>query len=159
MFGEYSNDSSHIILGRAINRKIGAIGVQYQLRLIHSQLLDFSYTAEFRPAIFESDPTESSTVTFTSPATPVLHFGPSAVIACHPATFSVSQAGNSYTSVITCGRRLSWAQGLSPVGFRVNGMPWHKLQPTFSALGGYIFSTHGIPTDQPGPTGSFNFYV
>jgi hypothetical protein len=32
-FFEYSNDSSHIILGTVPNRKIGAIGFQYQRRL------------------------------------------------------------------------------------------------------------------------------
>lgn len=156
-FGEYSNDSSHIILGRSLNRKIGAIGVQYQRRLIHRRMLDFYYTAEFRPVILESDPMGSGTTTITVPLPGVLHSGPNAVIDCHAGSFSVNEPGESYTSVLTCGRRLSWAQGLSPVGFRVNGMTRHRLQPTFSALGGYLLSTHELPTDQPGPTGSFNF--
>ena len=53
-FFEYSNDSSHIILGQAENRKIGAIGFQYQRRLVHRRLLDFSFTAEARPGMIES---------------------------------------------------------------------------------------------------------
>ncbi len=44
-FAEYSNDSSHIILGTSANRKIGALGFQYQRRLVHRPALDLSYTA------------------------------------------------------------------------------------------------------------------
>jgi hypothetical protein len=158
-FGEYSNDSSHIILGEALNRKIGAIGIQYQRRLIHRRLLDFSYMAEFRPVILESDPTETVTTTFTAPPPTVVDQEPTyAVVVCRSGTYSVSGPGYAATQVVTCGRREAYAQGLSPVGFRVNGMTRHKLQPTFSFMGGYMFSPLAIPTNAFGVlSGSFNF--
>ncbi len=158
-FGEYSNDSSHIVLGRALNRKIGAIGIQYQRRLIHKRLLDFSYMAEFRPVILESDPTETITTTFTTPSPPIVDEGPAyAVVVCHPGTYSISGSGYSAVEVFTCGRREVYAQGLSPVGFRMNGMTRHKLQPTFSFMGGYMFSPQAVPTNAGGVlSGSFNF--
>jgi hypothetical protein len=158
-FGEYSNDSSHIILGQALNRKIGAIGVQYQRRLIHRRLLDFSYMAEFRPVILESDPTQTITTTITTSSPPVVEQGPAyAVVVCRPGTYSINGSGYSDTEVFTCGRRLVYAQGLAPVGFRVNGMTRHKLQPTFSVLGGYMFSPQVVPTNAFGVmSGSFNF--
>jgi Lipid A 3-O-deacylase (PagL) len=161
-FGEYSNDSSHIILGEALNRKIGAIGIQYQRRLIHKRLLDFSYTAEFRPVILESDPTQTITITVTTTSPPNVNQGLNyAVVVCHPGTYSFDNgSGYSANEVVTCGRRLVYAQGLAPVGFRVNGMTRHKLQPTFSVLGGYIYSPQVVPTNAFGVlSGSFNFTV
>src|ERR1039458_9599996 len=67
-FVEYSNDSSRIILGDARNRKIGALGFQYQRRLVNRRLWNFSYTAEMRPGMLESDPVQIETTIVTSPA-------------------------------------------------------------------------------------------
>src|ERR1700686_3454622 len=53
---EYSNDSSRILLGSAVNVKLGAVGVQYQRRLIANRHLVWSYAMEFRPVILESIP-------------------------------------------------------------------------------------------------------
>jgi hypothetical protein len=156
VLGEYSNDSSHIILGEAVNRKIGAVGVQYQRRLIHKRVLDFDYMAEFRPVILESDPTQTITTTFTTSSGAFVDHGPTyAVGLCREGTFTVS--GESATEVVTCGRRLVYAQGLAPVGFRINGMTRHKVQLTASVLGGYMFSPQVVPTNAFGVlSGSFN---
>ena len=157
VLGEYSNDSGHIILGEAMNRKIGAIGIQYQRRLIHRRTLDFSYMAEFRPVILESDPTQTVTTMYTTSSGPFVDRGPTyAVAMCRAGTYTLS--GVSATEVVTCGRRLVYAQGLAPIGFRVSGMTRHRLQPTASVLGGYMFSPQVIPTNAFGVlSGSFNF--
>src|ERR1035441_5531646 len=66
-FFEYSNDSSHIILGSAENRKIGALGFQYQRRVVHRRPLDLYYQAEIRPAMLDSDPMQQEESIQTSP--------------------------------------------------------------------------------------------
>jgi Lipid A 3-O-deacylase (PagL) len=162
-FGEYSNDSSHIILGNAENRKIGAIGFQYQRRLLHRPSLDFSYTAEVRPGMLESDPTGAITETETSPTPFVLVTPLMPVLHCRasttpysfmevPPTIPPTQVTGEV--VTTCGRRTVISQGFSPAGFRINLLPRHRLQPTFSTFGGYMFSTQQVPIPN---AGSFNY--
>jgi hypothetical protein len=162
-FFEYSNDSSHIILGDAENRKIGAIGFQYQRRLVHRRPLDFSFIAEARPGMIESDPTEFITEVQTQPQSATEQSGPAVLIqGCHAGTYDFSypiqypagpvlQVGQV---TVTCGRRTVVEQGFSPVGLRINLMPRHRLQPTFSSFGGYMFATQPVPIPQ---AGSFNF--
>src|SRR5580698_4701432 len=67
VFLEYSNDSSHIILGSAPNRKLASLGFQYEHRLVSNHALIWRYAAEFRPLILESDPTGTDTLTILSP--------------------------------------------------------------------------------------------
>jgi hypothetical protein len=161
-FFEYSNDSSHIILGDAENRKIGAIGFQYQRRLLHRNLLDFSYTAEVRPGMIESDPTETITTQETSPTQGTFVQGPMPVTQCRAHTtpysfdiiYTTGPILQSGTVIIACGRRTVVEQGFSPVGLRLNLMLHHRLQPTFSTSAGYMFATQQVPVTD---AGSFNF--
>jgi len=41
LFTEYSNTSSHIILGVSQNRRLAALGAAYSLRLLHTRYLDW----------------------------------------------------------------------------------------------------------------------
>ena len=160
---EYSNDSSHIILGSTPNRKLAAAGVQYERRLLANPHLTWSYVAEFRPFLLSSDPlattayTESSTDPKQSPYSGT---NSGVVFRCTAGTITQSATspatGVTYTgtSTTTCSRQQTFAQGLSPIGFRINLRPQHPLQLTFSSNGGYIFSTHPIPVPD---AGSFNF--
>lgn len=160
---EYSNDSSHIILGSTPNRKLAALGAQYERRLVANPHLTWSYVAEFRPFLLSSDPfaTTAYLNTSTDPNQPPYSGTFSGVAfrcvagtvtrsATNPAT-GVVYTG---TSTITCSRQHTIAQGLSPIGFRINLRPTHPLQLTFSSNGGYMFSTHPIPVAN---AGSFNF--
>lgn len=87
-FVEYSNDSSHIILGSALNRKIGGLGFQYERRVVHRGPVDMYYEAEIRPAMIESDPMQQETDFQTLPtlATGGFNYGP--VVKCTTQTFS-----------------------------------------------------------------------
>ncbi len=159
-FVEYSNDSTHIILGQAMNRKIGAIGFQYQRRLIHRRVLDFSYEAEVRPAMLESDPVQSDTFHQLAPIPLTVSGGPGvAVERC--AAFTTPNQTDVYMGLtyvynveFTCSRRTVVEQGFSPGGIRINLMPRRRTQLTFSSNAGYIFSSQEVPV--PG-SGSFNF--
>jgi opacity protein-like surface antigen len=162
-FFEYSNDSSHIILGAAENRKIGAIGFQYQRRLVNRRLWNFSFAVEARPGMLESDPTQIATNYQTVPTTETFQEGqPTPVTRCITSTTSFSGTvvttigpqPYAYQIVDTCGRRTVIEQGFSPAGIRFNLMPRHRLQLTFSSLAGYMFSTQEVPILG---AGSFNY--
>lgn len=160
---EYSNDSSHIILGDAENIKLGAIGLQYQRRLLATRYFVFSYAAEFRPVVLESIPTQTLTITQVPPPSSMYptetYTVPAQLTArciAGTTTFDPPPIPIFYVSqiVTSCGRQTNYAQGMSPAGLRVNFRPRHRLQPTFSTLEGYIFSTKPLPIAS---AGSFNF--
>jgi hypothetical protein len=158
-FVEYSNDSSHIVLGRSENRKLAALGLQYEHRLLSNHTMNLRYAAEFRPLIMESDPVATVTETLGPPEGLILTFSPQAVIKCVAETlnFIVHDpiTGTFSESVQeTCNRRWTYAQGLSPLGARINLFPHRRLQPTGSLFAGYILSAKKIPIDS---AGSFNF--
>jgi opacity protein-like surface antigen len=161
-FTEYSNDSTHIILGTAMNRKIGALGFQYQRRLVHRRPLDLYYEAEIRPAMLESDPMQHTEDIQTSPQSDTYNFGPDAVLRCNAWTLAYSQtiATSTGTVVIagteiqTCPRRTVIEQGFAPAGIRINLAPRHRLQLTFSTNAGYMFSTQEVPVPS---AGAFNY--
>jgi opacity protein-like surface antigen len=162
-FFDYSNDSSHIFMGKARNRKFADLGFQYEYRLKISPRFIWKYTAEFRPAIAESDPTASETIVKIAPP-PVITviFPPAAtLLRCTPGlqTFSITAPITGVilaedTTNTTCGRRWTYAMGLSPLGTRINLRPRSRWQPTASVLAGLLLSAKKIPIET---AGSFNF--
>jgi len=165
VMAEYSNDSSRILgpPGTAENVKMGAVGFEYQRRLVANRYVVFSYAVEFRPVMLQSSPTQTLTVTeiFPSgyPFTTGTYTVPTALTTRCKAgvtTFSAPPEPAIYVSqvVTVCGREMNYAEGISPFGMRFNLRPGHKLQPTFSTLEGDIISTKPLPVAN---AGSFNF--
>ncbi|MCU1222975.1 MAG: Lipid 3-O-deacylase-related protein [Edaphobacter sp.] len=162
VFVEYSNDSSHILLGIAQNRKLAALGASYARRLWASRVGDLRYLVEVRPVLMESDPVNHSVVTVT----PIVPVGPPTTykyddvpyLSCTPGNFHQTFQSPSntvqYDVTVTCDRRWSFAQGLSPIGLQYSLRRGHSIQPFVSSTAGYIFSTRPIPTTD---AGSFNF--
>jgi opacity protein-like surface antigen len=160
-FLEYSNDSRHIILGSSPDRKFSGLGIQYERRLLANRAFIWRYTAEFRPLVLESDPTATLTVSIIAPPPAITVVEPTAAaLQCIAGqrTFSGTDpfTGIHYSETIltSCGRRWTYAQGLSPAGTRINLLPHRRLQPTASFLAGYLLSAKKIPLDS---AGSFNF--
>jgi opacity protein-like surface antigen len=160
-FLEYSNDSSHIILGSSPDRKFSGLGIQYERRLLANRAFVWRYAAEFRPLVLESDPTATLTVSILAPPPAITVIEPTAAaLQCIAGrrTFSgtdpVTGIHYSETILTSCGRRWTYAQGLSPAGTRINLLPHRRLQPTASFLAGYLLSAKKIPLDS---AGSFNF--
>jgi opacity protein-like surface antigen len=160
-FLEYSNDSSHIILGDSPDRKFSGLGIQYERRLLANRAFVWRYTAEFRPLVLESDPTATLTVSIIAPPPAITVIEPTAAaLQCIAGqrTFSGTDpfTGIHYSETIltSCGRRWTYAQGLAPAGTRINLLPHRRLQPTASFLAGYLLSAKKIPLDS---AGSFNF--
>jgi hypothetical protein len=161
IFVDYSNDSSHIVLGSAEGRKFTELGFQYERRLIVTPNLLWKYTGEFRPLIAESDLTTTLTNVQTSPPPAQTFVGtPMASVGCKSSAteYSVTNPlnGTLYagTYYFSCGHRWTYVQGLSPLGTRINLLPRKRWQPTGSILTGFLLSSKKIPVNTGG---SFNF--
>lgn len=160
VFGEYSNNSSHIFLGVSQNRQLLNFGVSYSRRLILNHVIDGQYMIELTPFMFESDPLYTVTYTHTSPPpTQTNSVTDTSYSACHPfsESFSSVDQGVTYAETIsvTCNRRQwTFGQGFSPVGFELNFLPHHPIQPILTLMGGYVFASRPIPVSD---ASSFNF--
>lgn len=155
----YSNDSSHILMGLAENRRLLDFGVSYSRRIMANRKINWQYDGEFFPVALDSDPVQTtvSTVTFANPPLTETSTASTATLkACTPASGSGSfpGTGTTYTFVSTCGRRWVVGEAFSPVGMQWNFLTEHRLQPFFVGHGGYMFSTQTIPISG---AGSFNF--
>jgi hypothetical protein len=160
IFSEYSNDSSHILLGEARNRKLVTVGGSYSRRLLSRPSLDLNYLLEVRPVLVESDPIVHNTATYTSLGqTSSFSFNSTQAGVCHPNTLNSagtvagSNPPETYTAsqTSTCGqRRWTFGEGLSPLGLKLNLRPQRRIQPVFTILGGYMFSTRPIPISDAG---------
>ncbi len=163
IFGEYSNDSSHMLLGRAEQRKLLGFGASYGRRILLRPAIDLQYMAEYRPLLFESDPVVLITATFTpAMGTPSsFQFTLRQAERCRAGVVlsgtGTEPGGVTYTTTQTAncgGRQWSYAQGVSPAGLKLNLMPRQRVQPILSALGGTLLSSQPIPVSA---AGSFNF--
>lgn len=150
-FGEYSNDSSHILLGSAQNRKLLDFGGFYSRRVFLNRIASGQYMIELRPVMWESDPLTRVTEDVTQPPYGIVFSAKFAQApACHPSsssyTTTIQNQPFSQTTTITCGgRQWTFGEGFSPVGFIFNFLPHDRIQPVVSLLGGYMFSTKPIP--------------
>jgi len=158
VFGAYSNDSSHILLGVVADRKLLNIGASYNRRLWQGRIVNWQYSGELIPVALESDPLVHEVEVFTSPFYATFTHSYAPYGACHPDSGSFSQTINgittTYTYTDTCSRQWTIGEAMSPVGFQWNFLPRNKLQPVFAAHGGYMYSSQPIPTSG---AGSFNF--
>jgi hypothetical protein len=160
VFGAYSPDSSHILLGVAENRELLEFGLSYNRRLLLNHVVNWQYSGELLPVALESDPMTLETVHSTTPAVETFTFGgQDPMVSCAPVVqnYSYMNSGTTYsgTEVDTCsGRRWTMGEAISPIGFQWNFLPLHSAQPFFVGHGGYMYSTRQIPIDD---AGSFNF--
>jgi opacity protein-like surface antigen len=161
VFGAYSGNSSHILLGDAENRRLLQFGASYSRRLILNHVVNWQYNGELLPVVLESDPLGILTDNQTKPATATERENLGPIVSCAPFTapysFTDSVTGITYsgsTSVSCQGRRWVVGEAMSPVGLQWNFRPQRKLQPFLIGHGGYMYSSHEIPVDG---AGSFNF--
>jgi hypothetical protein len=158
-FGEYSNTSSHILLGVSRNRKLLNFGGFYTRRVLLNHIVDGQYMIELRPIMLESDPITRLVITETAPMPGSITFNDAVARRCRPSSDTVSggSGSHSFSETITtnCERRQwTFGEGFSPIGFKWNFLPRHRLQPVFTSLAGYMFTTRPIPVAN---AGSWNF--
>jgi opacity protein-like surface antigen len=165
-FSAYSNDSSHILLGYAENRKLLDFGAGYGRRLFVNHVVDWQYNGEILPVALENDllgqqvDHQTAPTVETFPANPIGQVISCAVVTT-PYNFTIpNPSGGGTTSyagtlVQTCsGHQWNIGEAISPVGFQWNFLPRLKTQPFLIGHGGYMYSTKPIPIAY---AGSFNF--
>jgi hypothetical protein len=156
----YSNDSSHILVGTAEQRKLLNLGVSYSRRLIAGRVVNWQFDAELLPVALEGDPLTRSVNVQTSPTKGrYVVDGLPPMDTCKPVVnvynYTLDNVTYSGSDTFTChGRQWTIGEGMSPFGMQFNFMPRHKLQLLVETHGGYIYSTHPIPILE---AGSFNF--
>jgi hypothetical protein len=153
-FVEYSNDSSHMLLGYAEGRTISAVGVGLERRSFLGSHLSGAWVAEVRPFMSVTDPTMkgfklefpqvpaySGVVTFTSPIPvdrPVSNAPLSVLL--------VSQSGvYPGTATYIGGTRSTYVSAFSPLGYKLSLAPRGRIQPFVTGLGGFAVSPRDIP--------------
>lgn len=154
----YSNDSSHMLLGEAEDRKLLDMGVSYNRRLWANRIVDWEYSGELLPVALEGDPLQVTTTTFTY-TNPSLIFTSTlstpTIASCQGSSGSGSiPNGPTFTYVATCTRRWTVGEAFSPVGFQWNFLTRRRLEPFFVGHGGYMYSSEAIPVAY---SGNFNF--
>jgi opacity protein-like surface antigen len=162
VFGAYSGDSSHMLLGSAENRRLLELGVAYGRKLMMNRIVNWQYNGELLPVALESDPVVHTVYHSSSPYVDSWTETDVQTAACvsgsgnynYTLKFSEGNIDYSGTYVITCSRQWTIGEAISPVGFQWNFRPQHKLQPFFIGHGGYMYSTQPIPIPE---AGSFNF--
>jgi len=165
VFSAYSNDSSHILMGHAENRKLFDVGVSYSRKLFLDRVVNWQYSGEILPVALESDPLGQYVNNQTSPTVATTSGNLlDAELQCEPittpysGTISNANGGSitySGTQTISCsGRQWNIGEAMSPAGFQWNFLPRRKSQPFFVGHGGYMYSTRAIPLIT---AGSFNF--
>jgi len=168
VFADYSNDSSHIIIGQEENRKIAALGIGYSLRLAHKEFFDFSYEPELRPLTLLRDPVVSGISTVVVDGNPTVidnlpasgpFSGPTKNADCTSGTTvfrGITQNGVVYSQTVTqqCGERWTYLGGISPLGLRLGFAKRRRVQPFLVANGGFLASAHDEPVNN---SARFNF--
>jgi hypothetical protein len=160
IFGAYSADSSHILLGDAEKRMLLNLGVAYNRRLHIGNIVNWQYSAEILPVALESDPLTRSVNVATSPvAGTFVTIGEAPMVTCAPFVnnYNFTEEGIIFSGAdtFTCsGRRWTIGEAISPVGMQWNFFPRRKAQAFFEGHGGYMYSTQQIPIAE---AGSFNF--
>lgn len=148
IFTEYSNTSSHIILGVSQNRRLVGVGLTYTRRVVHTSYADLNYAVELHPVTLFQQPYATDTL---------IRFGTIPVVGANSSTgttISPCRAGTilepgfplpGVTYTRTCETRWSYTGGLSPLGVRINIAPRKRLQPFVVGNAGFLVSTHDIP--------------
>jgi hypothetical protein len=67
VFGAYSGDSSHILLGDAENRRLLEFGASYGRKLVLTRIVNWQYNGELLPVVLESDPVVHTVFNQTTP--------------------------------------------------------------------------------------------
>jgi len=167
LFAEYSNDSSHILIGQTERRKLLGFGGSYNRRLSSRGWYSWRYEAEVLPVVLIQSPQATIDETFNITGQPsyTTHSSDLEPKECVPSSGSgplltipvgggpAMQIG-TYSYTFTCQHPWIYAGGVSPLGQKVNFFPRRSVQPYLAANGGFLASTRDIPTDR---TEMFNF--
>jgi opacity protein-like surface antigen len=154
----YSPDSSHILIGISEQRRTWTGGVEYGRTLYGNNSIRADYEASVSPFFLERDPTASGSYA-KLPDGSIENFPgvPTRVVKINGAPIGyIGGIGPTPIPIYAdgFGTEETYAASISPLGARINGFNSHRLQPTFSADLGLVFSGRNLPVDQ---SSSVNF--
>jgi opacity protein-like surface antigen len=159
-FAGYSNNSRHIFLGLAEQRKLLNLGFTYGRRLTLSPRMAWQYNLEVLPVALEGDPLTKVVVTQLTPQPMNYTFFDGPVVICNTYSdaFTVQlEDGFTYTGTETAscgGHRWTMGEAITPLGFDWNFLPRNRVQPLVNLRAGTMFSKNAIPVIG---AGWFNF--
>ena len=154
LFADYSNTSSHILLGVARERRLASFGLTYSRRLLHTRRVDWHYDLEVLPLTFIQNPTSQVTFMEVGPTpvtSPIFSGSVPLLSACTSSRYQLAPVPTFNLPAIDitqlCATRWTYAGGLSPLGQRVNFGPRHRVQPFTVGNAGFLVSPRDIPVD------------
>jgi hypothetical protein len=165
IFAEYSNTSSHMLMGGSRQRELVTMGGAYTRRVVRFWGSQLNYQAEIRPIVFESDPVANTTTTYTvetgNPPVSLTLTGSEATIdVCQPSsgtspiTTPPGEPAETVTYSTVCGRQWTFGQSFSPLGFKYSLLTRRRVQPFIIGTLGYMYSSRPIPVPE---AEAFNF--
>ncbi len=153
-FGQYSPDSSHLILGFAEKRRLVTLGGEYSLRISLRKWAALYYVAQVRPIVLESDPLLIGTRSLTTGQIVEFFKDPVRVIAIDHALFPKEVGNRTVFFSRAYGREWTYSAGVNPLGLKLNLAPRHRLQPVATMAAGFLASARDVPIDD---SSRFNF--
>ncbi len=161
-FVEYSNDSSHMLLGASENRKLLGVGASYSRRLRGNSIYSLRYQLDVVPLMLLRNPRLSTTMTVTGTGNSPVYI-PSETAQYTELTpkqcNSGSGSGNyyavendqpvviaTYTYTSVCSDPWTYGGGISPLGEEVNFLPHHNLRPFAVANAGFVAFAGTVPS-------------
>ena len=165
-YAEYSNDSSHMLIGQSENRKLLEVGVGYERRLKENRVAAWRWEIDVKPLVLLRNPvlTTDETVTLLTPVVGyagllpgTYHFVNLQSRECRTASGTgffegVSASGQvvnaaSYTFSSTCANPWTYGGAISPLGQTVNFRPRKSLQPYVAANAGFVAFSKVTPSN------------
>lgn len=142
---EYSNTSSHILLGSSFDRRILGVNGAASRRLIHSSVVDWNYEVFISPIKFIQEPVVDR-VTLSDGSSPAGQAPASFSGPIQRKCVSGVVQGVGYVSTQQCGMRWTYIGSVSPLGQRVNFRPRKQLQPLIAGNAGVLLASRNIPS-------------
>jgi opacity protein-like surface antigen len=144
----YSPTSSHILIGKAQQRKTLTAGVEYTRRLWEGGHARLDYSGEFSPFFRESDPVMVGyKETISGSTIPIQPQRSIAVKQVAPLCYLVESMTCNLVYTVYGPNEITYATSVSPIGARAVFLPRRRLQPTFAADMGVVISSRDIPVD------------
>jgi opacity protein-like surface antigen len=167
-FVEYSNDSSHMLIGQEENRKLLIAGASYARRLKGNRVAAWRWEFDVNPLVLLRNPvlTTDETVVYTGPPVTTFtgyfpgtyHFVNLTNSECSSGSGSGYYYGTNgsgppipvetYTYTATCANPWTYGGGVSPLGQVVNFRPRKRLQPFFAGNAGFVAFDQVTPSDR-----------
>jgi hypothetical protein len=160
VFAEYSNDSSHIIIGEAENRRLFAAGVDYSRRMGGRSIYSWRYQVEVIPLELLQNPKLTTTVTNTvigdPPSAGTIQYSSLEQRRCTSNSGSGTYYGlgangqeipiGTFTYSNVCSSPWTYGGGVSPLGQKINFLPRGRVQPYVAMNAGFVAFAETVPS-------------